>query len=125
MNAKRRILVVDDDPDNRGLIRFILKKAGYEVLEAYNGTKGIEIAHKEVPDMILLDLAMPEMDGWEVARRLKTDPETEQIKIIALTVRTLAEDRRQAIEAGVDGYLTKPISVNSFIDDVDRLLDEP
>lgn len=125
MKAQKRILLIDDDPDNRDLIRFVLKKAGYEVLETYNGVIGIELAHKEMPDMVLLDLAMPEMDGWEVARRLKTDPDTKQIKIVALTVRTLAEDRRQAIEAGVDGYLTKPISVNTFIDDVGRFLDEP
>lgn len=125
MKAQKRILLIDDDPDNRDLIRFVLKKGGYEVLETYNGVIGIDLAHKEMPDMVLLDLAMPEMDGWEVARRLKTDPDTKQIKIVALTVRTLAEDRRQAIEAGVDGYLTKPISVNTFIDDVGRFLDEP
>lgn len=117
-------MVVDDDRDNLGLIHFILDSAGYEVIEAYSGVRCIELARKEKPDMILLDLAMPEMDGWEVARRLKGDPKTKNIKLVALTVRSQAEDRRRAMEAGVDGYLTKPMSVIPFIDDVSSFLAE-
>src|SRR5512139_3766770 len=116
MSSNHTILVVDDDRDNLGLIRFILEKAGYQVIEAYSGTRGIELARRETPDLILLDLAMPELDGWEVARILKSDPLTRGILLIALTVRSLSEDRQRAIEAGVDGYLNKPINVTTFIE---------
>jgi CheY-like chemotaxis protein len=119
-----RILVVDDDRDNLGLIHFILEKAGYQVLEANTGTRGIELARREKPDMILLDLAMPELDGWEVARILKSDPLTRGITLVALTVRSLSEDRRRAIEAGVDGYLNKPINLATFVEDVSRYLEK-
>ena len=124
MSSPKRILIVDDDRDNLGLIRFILEKADYQVMIAYTGTRGIELARREKPDMILLDLAMPELDGWQVARILKSDPLTRDIILVALTVRSLSEDRHRAIEAGVDGYLNKPISLATFIEDIHRYLPE-
>lgn len=123
MSLDKCILVVDDDRDNLGLIRFILVKAGYRVIEAYSGTRGLELARSERPDLILLDLAMPELDGWEVARILKSDPLTRGITLVVLTVRTLTEDRRRALEAGVDAYLNKPINVTTFLEDINKFLE--
>jgi CheY-like chemotaxis protein len=120
-----RILVVEDDRDNLGMISFMLKRLGYSVLEAHDGKEGVDIARKELPDLILLDLAMPEMDGWTAAHILKTDPLTEKIKIVVVSVRSLLEDRRRAQEAGVDGYITKPMSMSIFAEEVARFLEKP
>jgi CheY-like chemotaxis protein len=83
------------------------------------------MARQELPDLILLDLAMPEMDGWTVARLLKNDPATRKIKIVIVSVRSLLEDRRRAREAGADGYITKPMSMTGFADEVARFLQSP
>ena len=115
---KARILIVEDDRDNLGLIRFILERADYEVLEAHTGLEGLKLARDEVPDLVLLDLAMPELDGWTVAKKLKADPHTQKIPIVALTVRTLSEDRKRALAAGCDGYMTKPMNVSSFAEEI-------
>ncbi len=109
-----RILILEDNDDNYELVRFMLERAGYRALRARNGLEGIEIAHREVPDLILADLSMPEMDGWEAARKLKADPLTQGIPLIALTAHTLPGDRRRALESGCDGYLTKPINMQAF-----------
>lgn len=117
-----RILIIEDDRDNLGLIRFILEYAGYTVLEAFDGRHGLEAARQEQPDLIVLDLALPEMDGWTVAKILKTDPITRDIKILVVTVRTLPEDRKRAMDAGVDGYITKPMNVSTFPEIVAKYL---
>ncbi|MFZ6026738.1 MAG: response regulator [Chloroflexota bacterium] len=113
MTAK--ILLTEDDSDNMDLFTYVLQRAGYKVLQAHNGVEAIEIARRELPDLILMDLAMPEMDGWTAAERLKNDPSTQDIPIVALTVRSLPEDKIRAIEAGVNGYMTKPMNLNNFI----------
>jgi two-component system cell cycle response regulator DivK len=120
MSAK--ILVVEDDRDNMGLFRFLLERQGHTVLEAYNGREGVETARRELPDLILLDLAMPEMDGWTCAKFLKSDPSTQNIKIVVVTVRSLPEDRRRAMDAGVDGYVTKPVSIAALSELVTKFL---
>jgi CheY-like chemotaxis protein len=120
MSAK--ILVVEDDRNNMGLFRFLLERQGHTVLEAYNGREGVETARRELPDLILLDLAMPEMDGWTCAKLLKSDPSTQNIKIVVVTVRSLPEDRRRAMEAGVDGYVTKPVSITALSELVTKFL---
>jgi len=111
---KPRALIVEDNVDNYELVRFLLERAGYEVFSAANGRDGIEMARRERPDLILMDLAMPEMDGWDATKALKTDPATRHIPILALTARTLPADRKRALDAGCDGYISKPIKVATF-----------
>ena len=119
---KGRILVVEDNVDNMDLFRFLLEEAGYEVLPARNGRAGLELAYEQRPDLILLDMSIPEVDGWKVARQLKDDPRTAQICIVALTGHTLPGDRKKALDAGCDGYLTKPLDIPSFAGQIDQFI---
>lgn len=119
---KAKILIVEDDRDNMGLIRFILERSGYTVLEAYNGQEGVEIARRELPDLIVMDLAMPEMDGWTASRLIRENPATSHIKILVVSVRSLIEDRRRALDAGCDAFVTKPMSVANLTAQVAKLL---
>lgn len=112
--ANKRILLVEDNEDNSKLVRFLLERAGYDILEARNGQRGLEMARSEMPDMILMDLSLPEVDGWTAARELKADPLTRNIPTFALTAHTLPGDRSRALESGFDGYLSKPINVHNF-----------
>jgi two-component system cell cycle response regulator DivK len=120
--AKPRILVVEDDDDTQGMVRFLLEYKGYEVLLAKDGKHGLEVANREKPDLILLDLAMPEMDGWSVAHRLKGDPATKAIPVIAVTAYTMSSDRRMAFNAGCDGFIGKPMNVPEFIAEIEKFL---
>lgn len=119
---KAKILIVEDDRDNMGLVRFMLERSGYTVLEAYNGQEGVEMARRELPDLIVMDLAMPEMDGWTASRLIKQDPVTSHIKILVVSVRSLIEDRRRAMDAGCDAFITKPMSVANLTAQVAKLL---
>jgi PAS domain S-box-containing protein len=116
----RRVLVVDDNPQIAQLVQDILEDAGYEVLIANDGSEGLAIAHREALDLILMDLQMPGLNGVEVTRRLKTDPATRAIPIIALTAQAMPEEREQALAAGLDDYLTKPIELRVLVDAVER-----
>jgi CheY-like chemotaxis protein len=120
--AKTRILIMEDDDDTQGMVRFLLEYKGYDVLVAKDGRHGLEIAHQEKPDLILLDLAMPELDGWSVAHKLKEDPETKAIPVIAVTAYTMSSDRRKALNAGCDGFIGKPMNVPEFIAEVEKFL---
>ena len=113
-----RILVADDDADNRRIVVKVLTGEGHETLEAADGRTAIALARREHPDLIILDLAMPGVDGWEAARRLKGDPETADIPIIALTAFALRGDEDRAREAGCDGYLSKPCRPQTIRDAV-------
>ena len=99
----KRILVAEDDPDNRCIVVKVLTLEGYETLEADDGRSALALARRERPDLIVMDLGMPGMDGWEAARRLKADPQTADIRIIALTAFALRGDEERAREAGCDG----------------------
>jgi len=118
-----RILVIEDNEDNLSLMRLLLERANYEVLAATNGFAGLEAARAEQPNLILLDLAMPEMDGWEVARELKNDIVTRNIPIIAVTAHALPKDRERAVEAGCNAFIVKPFSVSKLISEIENLLD--
>jgi two-component system cell cycle response regulator DivK len=120
--AKPRILIVEDDDDTQGMVRFLLEYKGYEVLLAKDGKQGLEVANREKPDLILLDLAMPEMDGWSVAHKLKGDPATKAIPVIAVTAYTMSSDRRMALSAGCDGFIGKPMNVPEFIAEIEKFL---
>lgn len=112
--SKPRVLIVEDNVDNFELVRFLLERAGYQVFSAANGVEGVDAAKREQPDLILMDLSMPEMDGWNATSRLKSDEQTRRIPVLALTAHTLPSDRKRAIDAGCDGYISKPIKVASF-----------
>jgi len=102
--------------DNYELVRFVLERAGYDVFLAVNGRDGVDAARLQKPDLILMDLGMPEMDGWEATEKIKSDPLTQAITLIAITAHTLPRDRFRALQAGCDGYVSKPIHVESFLD---------
>jgi CheY-like chemotaxis protein len=119
--SKGRILVVEDNMDNYELVRFVLERAGYDVFLAVNGRDGVDAARAQKPDMILMDLGMPEMDGWTATRKLKSDETTKSIPLYALTAHTLPVDRKRALEAGCDGFLSKPIHMKGFLEAVNEV----
>ena len=110
-----RVLIVEDDELNRDSLRRLLRRRGYDILLAVDGEEALAVARAERPDVILMDMRLPGIDGWEATRRLKADPETRAIPIIALTAHATASDRADARAAGCDDHDTKPI-------DLDRLL---
>ena len=118
--SKGRILVVEDNMDNYELVRFVLERAGYDVFLAMNGRDGVAAARLQKPDLILMDLSMPEMDGWMAAEKLKADESTKTIPLYALSAHTLPSDRKLALDAGCDGYISKPIHMAGFLDVVER-----
>jgi two-component system response regulator len=109
-----RVLVVEDNEDNMTLMRDILDALGYTTLTAVNGVEGLEVAERELPDLILMDLSMPLMDGWTATRYLKGNPATAHIPVIALTAHAMLGDRDRALEAGANDYVTKPIVLRDF-----------
>jgi two-component system cell cycle response regulator DivK len=118
-----RVLIIEDNEDNLSLMRLLLERAEYEVLAAEDGISGLKIANQEQPDIILLDLAMPEMDGWEVARELKANIQTQNIPIIVVTAHALSKDRDRAYAAGCDAFIVKPFSVAKLIQEIEKLSD--
>ena len=120
--SKARILIVEDNMDNYELVRFVLEHAGYDVFLAVNGRDGVDAARAQLPDLILMDLSMPEMDGWMATEKIKSDVATRSIPLYALTAHTLPHDRKKAIEAGCDGIISKPIHMASFIDVIEQAL---
>ena len=112
--SKMRILIVEDNPDNRTLITDILLSLNYEVIEAIDGEQGIVQANAERPDLILMDLSLPQIDGWTATRHIKGMSELRHIPIIALTAHAMVGDREKAIEAGCDDYIAKPIDLSEL-----------
>lgn len=122
--SKGHILVVEDNLDNYELVRTILELAGYDTFLAVNGRDGVTAARKQKPDLILMDMSLPEMDGWDATKLIRQDSETAHIPMIALTVHTLPIERRRALEAGVDAYLPKPYDASQLIRLVESTLKE-
>lgn len=122
--SKGHILVVEDNQDNYELVRTILDLAGYDSFQAINGRDGVDAARKQKPDLILMDMALPEMDGWDATARIREDPETSHIPMVALTVHTLPVERKRALDAGVDAYISKPFDAAQFIQVVESTLEE-
>jgi len=117
-----RVLIVEDNADNYELVRFLLEQAGHDTCWARNGRDGIAMAKKEKPDLILMDLSLPEVDGWTAAKHIRSDPHTKHIPIAALTAHSLPEDHMRAVEAGCDSYLSKPINMAAFNETVASLI---
>jgi two-component system cell cycle response regulator DivK len=118
----KKILVVEDDQDNREMVLKVLKHNGYQAIEAVDGQEAIEKAKTEDPDLILLDLYIPKMDGYEVTRRLKGDQGLKHIPIIALTAHAMKGNREEALAAGCDGYIAKPINVRELPQQIEHFL---
>ena len=116
------ILLVDDNDDNQMIYRAILEHVGYRVLECPDGRSAIECVRAESPDLVLMDLAMPSLDGWEVTRILKSDPRTTDIPVLALTARVMPDDRVRSQKAGFEMYLTRPIEPRQVLEEVKRVL---
>ena len=106
----KRILVIEDQEDNRQIVRDLMTASGYELIEATTGEEGLEAAARERPDLILMDIQLPGIDGYEVTRRIKANPQLQKIPIIAVTSYALSGDDKKAFAAGCDGYVTKPYS---------------
>jgi CheY-like chemotaxis protein len=121
-SAPKTVLLVEDNEDNRIVYSTILRHFGYRVMEALNGEEGIATARSEKPDLILMDISIPIIDGWEATQVLKHDPETRHIPIIALTAHALASDRERAMQVGCDGYLAKPCEPRAVVAEVQRFL---
>ena len=116
--ANELILIVDDNEQNRRLARDVLQFAGFRTLEAAGGVEGLSLAVEHRPDLILMDIRMPDMEGSEVLRRLREDERTAAIRVVALTASTMKGDRERFLAGGFDGYLEKPIRVREFPDQV-------
>ncbi|MEO6446100.1 MAG: response regulator [Gemmatimonadaceae bacterium] len=120
---ERTILIVEDNEDNRIVYSTILRHHGFRVCEALDGQEGIDVARRERPDLILMDISIPVIDGWEVTQTLKCDAATSAIPIIALTAHAMPGDRQRALEVGCDGYLAKPCEPRAVLAEVNRLLE--
>lgn len=116
------VLLVEDNEDNRAIYSAILRHAGYELVEATTGEKALEEARRRPPDLMLLDISLPSMDGWEVASQLKADPSTRGVLIVALTANALPEDHRKAHEVGCDEFLAKPVRPRQVLETVQELI---
>jgi len=119
-----KILLVEDNEMNRDMLARRLARRGYEVVTAVDGTEGMVMAQSVEPDLILMDMSLPVVDGWEAARRLKASRETQAIPIIALTAHAMVGDREKAIEAGCDDYDIKPVEFQRLVDKIDALLNK-
>lgn len=120
----RKILVVDDNQDGRELVVKILKNRGYQMIEAVDGEEALEKAIAENPDLILMDISIPKIDGYEVTRRLKSQIKFKDTPIIALTAHAMKGDREKAMEAGCEGYISKPIDIHELPDQIKSYLKE-
>lgn len=123
MNA--RILLIEDNEQNRYLATFLLEERGFAVIQAADGPTGLDLASRERFDLILLDIQLPLMNGYDVARALRANPTLADVPIVAVTSYAMAGDREQAISAGCDGYLEKPIDPETFVSDIARYLHRP
>lgn len=118
-----KILLVEDNEMNRDMLSRRLRRNGYEVVIAIDGQQGVEMAAAECPDLILMDMSLPVIDGWEAARRVRENEATRKIPVIALTAHAMAGDREKAIEAGCDDYDTKPVEITRLLGKITALIE--
>jgi CheY-like chemotaxis protein len=117
-----KILLVEDNEENRDALSRRLKRRGYEVILACDGQQGVDLARSEAPDLVLMDLNLPTLDGWEATRQLRALPETRVLPVIALTAHAIAGDREKALEAGCSDYHTKPVELPRLLEQIEALL---
>jgi two-component system cell cycle response regulator DivK len=121
-DSKGTILYVEDNPDNRTLVRRIMMSEDYNLIEAVNATDALRILETTRPDLILMDINMPDMDGYTLTARIKTTPGFERVPILALTANVMRGDKEKTLEAGCDGYIQKPLDIDQLIREVERFL---
>ena len=122
MSSETTILYVEDNIDNRTLVRRVLMVEGYNIIEAVNATEAMQILENTVPDLILMDINMPDVDGYTLTAQIKKMPGFEKIPIIALTANVMRGDREKSLEAGCDGYIQKPIDIDTISEQIERFL---
>ena len=120
--VKSTILYVEDNPDNRLLVRRILTAENYRLLEATNAVQAINLLETTTPDLILMDINMPDMDGYTLTTRIRTMPGLERVPILALTANVMRGDKEKTLEAGCDGYIQKPLDVDQLIREIEKFL---
>lgn len=125
MNNDKLILHVEDNFENRMLVRRLLLSEGYRIIEAEEALKALEILKTDIPDLILMDINMPEMDGYTLTNKIKAMPGLAKLPIIAITANVMKGDREKTLQAGCDGYIEKPIDVDRFLDQVSKFLQDP
>ena len=118
----RKILVADDNAASRELIREVLEMSGYEVVEAADGQDAVTRARENAPDLVLVDIQMPRLDGYGVLRELRADPRLSGLRVVALTAFAMQGDRERALDAGFDGYITKPVEIAALRQEIKRFL---
>jgi two-component system, cell cycle response regulator DivK len=118
--SMKQVLVIEDNPDNLGLIRFALERAGYQVTAAETGTSGVNLAVELTPDLIIVDINLPDFDGYEVTRRIRQSPIGQSIPIVAITSSAMMGDREKTIAAGCDAYFEKPIDPISIVEQIEK-----
>ena len=119
-----KILLVEDNEDNRDMLSRRLQRKGYEVVVAVDGQQGVNMARAEMPRLILMDMSLPVLDGWEATRQLKASADTQAIPVIALTAHAMSGDREKALAAGCDDYDTKPIEMSTLLHKIEALLSQ-
>lgn len=117
-----KILLVEDNEMNRDMLARRLQRRGYQIVIAVDGDQGVQLAQAEMPDLILMDMSLPILDGWEATRQLKAAPTTQAIPIIALTAHAMAGDREKALQSGCDDYDTKPVEFSRLLGKIEALL---
>jgi two-component system, cell cycle response regulator DivK len=118
-----KLLLVEDNELNRDMLSRRLQRKGYDVLIAVDGAEGVEVATSEIPDLVLMDISLPVLDGWEATRRIRATQATRDIPVIALTAHAMAGDRQKALDAGCDDYDTKPVDLPRLLQKISTLLD--
>ena len=121
----KRVLVAEDQEDNANIAMAMLEHFGYEPIRAADGVAALQLARERAPDLILLDVSMPRMDGWDVCKTLKADPATQSIRIVMLTAHAMEVDRLKAFECGADDYIAKPVEPRKVLQVVKNLIGEP
>ena len=119
------ILIVEDNEKNMILLRDVLQFKGYQTLEAATGTEGLRLAREALPDLVLMDIQLPDIDGITAFERLRADPQTQKIPVIAVSASAMPDDQQRIIASGFDAYITKPINVKSFIGTVELFIGKP
>jgi CheY-like chemotaxis protein len=122
--SEKTVLIIEDSEFNRRLVEAVLKPHGYRLLSAEDGEAGVALARSEQPDLILMDVLLPGIDGYEATRRLRADPETNRLVVVALTASASNEEQELALTAGCDGYIPKPIDTRAFPDQIRQFLQD-
>lgn len=118
----KKVLIIEDNEQNMYLFSFLLEQNGHQVIQAENGYRGMALAEDEQPDFILLDIQLPDMNGYEIAHKLKNNPQTKDIPIIAVTSYAMVGDREKTMESGCTGYIEKPINPDTFLSEIKRFI---